>query len=58
MYRLGGGVPRPPKKKALENRYMVELHGQSAIFKGQLIEKKFRSITFIVWVLGKVEKNA
>ena len=37
---------------------MVEMHVQSPIFKGQLIEKKFRSITFIVWVLGKVEKNA
>ena len=28
------------------------------IFQGQLIEKQIRSITFIVWVLGRVEKNA
>ena len=27
-------------------------------FQGQLIEKKIRSITFIVLVLGRVEKNA
>ena len=29
----------------------------SPIFQGQLIEKKIRSITFRVWVLGKVDKK-
>ena len=28
------------------------------MFIAQLIEKKIRSITFIVWVLGRVEKKA
>ena len=32
------------------------MHIQSAIFQGQLREKKVRPITFIVWVLGRVEK--
>ena len=27
------------------------------VFQGQLIEKKIRSIIFIVWVLGRVEKK-
>jgi len=35
MYSLGGGG----WKKALENRYMVEMHVHSPIFQGQLIEK-------------------
>ena len=35
---------------------MVEIHVQSLIFQGQLIENKIRSITFIVWVLGRVKK--
>ena len=34
------------------------MHVYSPVFQGQLIEKKIRSITFIVWVLGRVEKNA
>ena len=34
------------------------MHDHSPIFQGQLIEKKIRSITFIVWVLERVEKNA
>ena len=34
------------------------MHVHIPIFQGQLIEKKIRSITFIVWVLGRVEKNA
>ena len=55
MYRLGG-ASHPLKKKALENRYRVEIHVHSPIFQGQLIEKKIRSITFLVWVLGKVKK--
>ena len=38
--------------------YRVEMHVYSPVFQGQLIEKKIRSITFIVWVLGRVEKNA
>ena len=42
-------------KRALENRYKVEMHVYSPVFQGQLIEKK-RSITFIVWVLGRVKK--
>ena len=32
------------------------MHVRSLIFQGQLIEKKIRSITFIVWALGRVEK--
>ena len=54
MNRWGGGRPstRPLEKKSLENRFRVE------IFQGQLIEKKFSSITFIVWVIRRVEKNA
>ena len=36
MYSLGGG----PRKKALENRYIVEMHVHSPIFQGKLIEKK------------------
>ena len=48
MYSLGWGVPRPPpQKKALENSYRVKMH-VSPVFQGQLIEKKIRSITFIV----------
>ena len=38
MYRVGGGVPRPPPP--LENRYKVEMHVHSPIFQGQLIKKK------------------
>ena len=34
------------------------MHVHSPIVQGQLIEKKIRSITFIVWVLVRVEKNA
>ena len=45
-------------KKALEIRYRVKMHVHSPIFQGQLFEKKIRSITFIVWVLERVEKNA
>ena len=48
----------PPLEKALENRYKVEMHVHSPICLRQLIEKKIRSITFVVWALGKVEKNA
>ena len=33
------------------------MHVYSPVFQGQLIEKKIRSITFIVWVLGRVEKK-
>ena len=55
----GAGRPRPPPlKKALEIRYRVEMPVHSPIFQGQHIEKKIRSITFIVWVLGRIEKNA
>ena len=32
------------------------MHVYSPVFQGQLIEKKITSITFIVWVLGRVEK--
>ena len=39
MYKKGG--PPPPRlKKALENRYRVEMLGHSAVFHGQLKEKK------------------
>ena len=34
------------------------MHVHSPVFQGQIIEKKIRSITFIGWVLGRVEKNA
>ena len=34
------------------------MHVLIQIVQGQLIEKKIRSITFVVWALGKVEKNA
>ena len=54
MYSLGGASHAPP----LEIRYRVEMHVHSPIFQGQLIEKRNRSITFIVWVLERVEKNA
>ena len=30
----------------------------SPMFQGQLIEKKIRTITYVVWVLERVEKNA
>ena len=36
----------------------VTKHVHSPIFQGQPIEKKIRLINFIVWVLGRVEKNA
>ena len=59
MYRRRGGVSRPPPlEKGLRNSYRIEMHVHSPVFQGQLIEKKIRSITFIVWVLGRVEKNA
>ena len=45
-------------EKALENKYRVEMHVHSPIVHGQLKEKKFRPKTLIVWVLGRVEKNA
>ena len=32
------------------------MHLHSPFFQGQLIEKKIRSITFIVWVLERVKK--
>ena len=35
----------------------VEMHFYSPIFQSQLIEK-IRPITLIVWILGRVEKNA
>ena len=41
MYSLGKDVWRlPPLKKALENRYRVEMHVHSTTFQGQLEEKK------------------
>ena len=43
---------------ALQIRYKVKKHVHSPIFQGQLIEKKNKSITFIVWVLERFEKNA
>ena len=53
IYSLGGRFAPPP----LENRYRAEMHVHSPIFQGQLIEKKIRSITFIVCVLERVEKK-
>ena len=50
-------APPTPLEKALENRYKVEMHVHSPICLRQLIEKKIRSITFVVWVLGRVEKK-
>ena len=60
MYSRRGGASHapPPYKKAFENSYRVEMHVYSLVFQGQLIEKKIRSVTIIVWVLGRVEKNA
>ena len=37
--------------------YWVEMHVRSPIVQGQLIEKKIRPITFIVWVPGRNEKT-
>ena len=45
-------------QKFLRMETLVEIHVHIPIFQGQLIEKKTRSITFIVWVLGRVEKKA
>ena len=42
----------------VENGYRVEMHVHSPFFDGQLKEKKTRQITLIVWVPGRVEKNA
>ena len=62
MFSLGGAShANPPLRKSyrvesLENRYRVEMHVYSPIFQGQLIEKKIKSKTFIVWVLGRVKK--
>ena len=56
--KAGGSESMYSLKKALENRYKAEMHVHSPIYQGQLIEKKIRSITYIVWVLGRVEKNA
>ena len=47
-------APPPLTKKALENRYWVEMYVYSPIIQGQL--KKIRPITLIVWVLGRIEK--
>ena len=55
MYSQGGRLAPPPLEKGLENRYRVEMHVHSPIFQGQLEEKKFRPITLIVWVLGRVK---
>ena len=52
----GGAFGAAPQKKALENRYRVQMHVHSPIFQGQLREKKIRPITLIVWVLGRVKK--
>ena len=60
--KRGGGLSNapPPLEKGLreENKCRVEMHVHSPIFQGQLIEKITRSITFIVWVLRRIEKNA
>ena len=56
MYSLGEGVFGAPWKKALENRYRVEMHVHSPICHCQLKENKIRPISLIVWVLGRVEK--
>ena len=53
-----GAIGAPPGKKPLENMFRVEMHVQGPIFHGQLKEKKIRLITYIVRVLGRVEKNA
>ena len=46
------------EKKALENRHRIEMHVHSQIVRGQFKKKKMRPIILIVWVLGRVEKNA
>ena len=45
------------KKKALENRYRVEMHVHSPIFSRPAHrKKKIKPITLIVWVLERVKK--
>ena len=52
-----GGSESMYRKKALENRYRVEVHVHNPICQCQLIEKKIRPIASIVWVQGRVEKK-
>ena len=54
----GGVCCPPPRKKALENRHRVEMYVHKPIYQGQLIAKKIRPITVIVWALERGEKNA
>ena len=62
-YKGWGGsesMQRPSRKRpwriVIGLKCMFNVH--SPIFQGQPIGKKIRMITFIVWVLGRVEKNA
>jgi len=50
MHILGRGRHNPPLKKALEERYWVEMNVHKPIFQIQLIENRIRPITLIVWV--------
>ena len=54
---IKAGGPESMYSREGGGRYSVEMHVYSPVFQGQLIKKKIRSITFIVWVLGRVEKK-
>ena len=58
MYRLGGGVPRPPSFRKMPYKIGIGLKCMfiAKFFKASSL-KKIRWITFLVWVLGRVEKN-
>ena len=61
-YRLrgGGGVLRPPplEKGLMRIGIGMKCMFIAQFFKASSLKTKIRSITFIVWVLGRVEKNA
>jgi len=58
MYSLGGGVCPPPPRK-MSNRIGIVLKCMCiAQFANCGSLGKIRPITLIVWVLGRVEKNA
>ena len=59
MYSLEGASHAPPLRKRPQ-RIAIGLKCMfiAQFFKASSLKKKIRSITFIVWVLGRVEKNA
>ena len=59
MYSQGTSHAPHPLEKTLEDRYnwiKCIFMNHNPIFQGQLNEKKIRSITLKVWVLGRVKK--